>query len=536
MGRLTTEEFIRKAKEIHGDKYDYSKVEYKSVRHKVCIISHALDRHGNEIGEFWQYPLIHLSGAGCEREMRGKKEDCWETRICPICGKEFTVRKKYKKITCSNECRKIYVQEHKEEINKKKSESLRKTNLKKTKEEKKAEIEKAKKTCLERYGVENFSQTKEARLFLSQKMKRQKKEWDEKRLEEEIIPKYKQICEDDNLELIEFRDRFNCLVKCKKCGNIFETRTLGYLTESTIRNRCKVCHPIEQITGPTKFELEFEDFLKENNINYQKNCRSIITPQEIDFYLPDFKIGFELDGLYWHCEEQKPKNYHLDKTEKCENIGIRLIHIFEDEWLYKKEICKSIIKSILNISEKKIGARKCQIREVSNNVYRNFVNINHIQGYTYAKYVYGLYYNDELISIMSFGDLRKNLGQSKKENEYELIRFCNKLNINVIGGASKLFKYFVKKHVPKRVISYCDRRWSVGELYEKLGFTYKNSTSPNYFYVLGNERKNRFSFRKNILVEKYGCPENMSEHEFCNSQNWYRIYDCGNKKYEKIFY
>ena len=106
------------------------------------------------------------------------------------------------------------------------------------------------------------------------------------------------------------------------------------------------------------------------------------------------------------------------------------------------------------------------------------------------------------------------------------------MNTNVIGGASKLFKYFIETHKPKKIISYADRRWSNGNLYEKMGFENKGSTSPNYFYILGDNRKNRFAFRKNVLVEKYGCPENMSEHEFCLSQHWYRIYDCGCKVWE----
>lgn len=527
-----TESFINEAKKIHGDKYDYSKTVYKSVRDKVCIICHDLDRHGNEIGEFWQYPLTHLNGSGCEREIRGKKEECWETRICPICGKEFKIRKKYEKITCSEECRKKYIEIHKDEINAKRSDSLKKTNALKSKEDFDKEHEKAKKTCLERYGVENFSQTKEARQFLSQKMKKQKREWDEKNFKEVLIPKYKQICEEDNLELLEFRNRFNCLVKCKKCGNIFEVKTFGYLTDVTTKNRCKICHPFEEITGPTNIEITFEDFLKEIGVRYYKNYRAMITPQEIDFYLPDYKVGFELDGLYWHCEQQKPNNYHNEKTLKCLEKGVRLIHIFEDEWKDKQEICKSRIKSILNLSENKIGARECEVKELTKKQYKKFVSENHIQGYTSSKICYGLVYNGEIVSIMSFGSLRKNLGQENVNDVYELIRFCNKLNTNVIGGASKLLKHFIDNYKPLKIISYADRRWSNGELYEKLGFTYKHSSKPNYFYLVNGERKNRFGFRKNVLVEKYNCPKEMSEHEFCLKQHWYRIYDCGTNKYE----
>ena len=132
---------------------------------------------------------------------------------------------------------------------------------------------------------------------------------------------------------------------------------------------------------------------------------------------------------------------------------------------------------------------------------------------------------------MTFGCLRKNLGNKNKENCYELLRFCNKINTNVVGGASKLLSHFIKQYHPEEIISYADRRWSQGNVYEKLGFSYKHNSQPNYFYIVGDKRVNRFSFRKNILVKKYGCPIETTEREFCLSQKWYRIYDCGTKIY-----
>ena len=531
----TTEKFIEKAREVHGDKYDYSKVEFNGVRNKVCIISHSLDRYGKEIGEFWQLPLEHLEGHGCERERRGLKEDCWETRVCPVCRNEFKVRKKNKKITCSEECRLEYYKLHKDEIKEKKNKSLQKTLLKKDKKDIENSRKKAKETCLKRYGKENFSQTIEGRKISSENMKHNKHIWDEKYKNEVLIPKYRKICEDDNLELLEFRNRFDCDVKCKKCGNEFNVKVLGYLTENTNKNLCRVCHPIEPIVGPTNFEIEFCNFLNDLGINYIKNCRSIIKPNEIDFYLSDYNVGIELDGLYWHNEIYKHENYHLDKTERCLEKGIQLIHIFEDEWLYKQDIVKSRIKNIIGLSENKIYARRCDVKLVDKKIARDFIEKNHIQSNTIFKYAYGLYYNNELISIMTFGKLRKNLGNKSKEGCYELIRFCNKLNTNVVGGASKLLKHFVNNHKPVQIISYADRRWSNGNMYEKLGFTWVHDSQPNYFYIIGNKRYNRFAFRKNILVEKYNCPENVTERDFCISQHWYRIYDSGTKVYQMSF-
>ena len=133
---------------------------------------------------------------------------------------------------------------------------------------------------------------------------------------------------------------------------------------------------------------------------------------------------------------------------------------------------------------------------------------------------------------MSFGFLRKNLGLKSIDGYYELLRFSNKQNITVVGGASKLFKHFIKLNNPNEVISYADRRWSIGNLYEQLNFKFSHESEPNYFYIIGDERKNRFGFRKDLLISKYGCDPSDTEHNFCFNKGWYRIYDCGTKVYK----
>ena len=315
-----TESFIKEAIKVHGDKYDYSKVEYVSTRDKICIIC-------PEHGEFWQYPLLHLEGMGCRYEKRGKNIDKWEDRVCPICGSIFNVRKKVEKITCSPDCLKEYCLLHKEEIGKKISKKVKKAFAAMPQELKNKSREKARNTCLERYGVDNFSKTKIGRELSSKSMKKYRKIADDKYKNEILIPKYTKLCEDDDLELIEFRNRFDCLVRCKKCNEVFTTKTLGYLTDSTVKNRCRKCHPIEFNFQNTKQETEFEQYLIENNINYKKHSRSLITPLEIDFYLTDYNIAVEFNGIYWHSEINKDNNYHIEKTIKCENKGIKLIKL-----------------------------------------------------------------------------------------------------------------------------------------------------------------------------------------------------------------
>ena len=121
------------------------------------------------------------------------------------------------------------------------------------------------------------------------------------------------------------------------------------------------------------------------------------------------------------------------------------------------------------------------------------------------------------------------------KNEWELLRFCNKINHSVVGGASKLFKHFIKTHNPNDIISYADRRWSQGKLYQQLGFNKTHNSTPNYFYVINNEREHRFKYRKNLLIKR-GFDENKTEREIMNDRKIYRIYDCGNivYSYKKI--
>ena len=250
---------------------------------------------------------------------------------------------------------------------------------------------------------------------------------------------------------------------------------------------------------------------------------------ELDIFIPSHNIAIEFDGLYWHSELYKPSNYHLNKTELCEKQGIQLIHIFEDEWLFKKDIVKSRLLNILGLTPNKIYGRKTIIKEVSPKESKEFLNNNHLQGSTNASIKLGLYYNNELVSVMLFNKPRLGIGVTY--DGYELSRFCNKLNTSVIGGADKLLKYFIKTYQPKEIISYADRRWSQGNLYEKLGFNFIHNSKPNYFYINQNVREYRFNYRKNILV-KQGYDINKTEREIMLDRKIYRIYDCGAKLYK----
>jgi hypothetical protein len=242
---------------------------------------------------------------------------------------------------------------------------------------------------------------------------------------------------------------------------------------------------------------------------------------EIDIYIPELNIGFEFNGVYWHSDFYKEKNFHSYKSKFFMERGIRIIHIWEDDWINKSDIIKSQIKNLMGLS-KKIGARKCKVVEITDvNVAKNFLNSNHIQGWVNSKIKLGLIFEDRLISIMTFDSFE---GRKKMlENEYNLNRFCNLLDYSVIGGASKLLNYFVEKFNPKRVISYSDRDWSIGELYKKLEFEKVSESDADYKYVVEGKRIHKSNFKKS----KTGVSESELEIP--------KIWDCGKIKWEKIY-
>lgn len=279
-------------------------------------------------------------------------------------------------------------------------------------------------------------------------------------------------------------------------------------------------------------EKNIDEFLKKYGLKTITSSTSIINPYQLDIFVSDHNLAIEYNGLYWHNETRVSNTYHLNKTTECEKKGIQLIHIFEDEWLFKKEIVKSRLLNLVGLSFFKINGRKTKVLEVSVKDAKEFLNNNHLQGYTNSSVRIGLYHMEELVSIMLFNKPRLGIGNTY--DGYELSRFCNKLNTIVIGGADKLLKNFIKTHKPQQIISYADRRWSQGGLYEKLGFKKTHVNKPNYWYILKKNRKHRFGFRKSILKNEGFNIDNKTEHEIMLERQIYRIYDCGTISYKLI--
>ena len=252
---------------------------------------------------------------------------------------------------------------------------------------------------------------------------------------------------------------------------------------------------------------------------------------ELDIYMPDLNLAIEFNGLYWHSDYYKEKKYHYNKWKICKDNDIKLITIWEDDWDYRCDIIKSFIKNQLGFSENRIYARNCIIKEIIQEQKSIFLNFNHLQSDTKSKINLGLFHNDELVSVMTFGKKRMIMkSKSENDSEYELLRFCNKLNTSVVGGASKLFKYFIQNFKPTCVISYASCDISDGNLYEILNFTNKGHTGVNYYWA-SEKRYHRSNFMKYKLV-KDGADPFKTEYEIMKERGYIKIYGTGNIKYQ----
>ena len=281
-------------------------------------------------------------------------------------------------------------------------------------------------------------------------------------------------------------------------------------------------------------EFELRSIIESTGIEARYNDKTVIYPYELDIYIPSKEIAIEFNGDYWHSDLFKDKEYHQNKTIDCINKGIQLIHIFEYEWR-NKETKQKIINLLYNILDTYdhniIYARTCEIKEVSVEDSKEFLNKNHLQGYSHASIRLGLYNNNELISIMTFGKPRFN-----PNYEYEIVRLAHRNNIKVIGGTAKLFKHFIKNYDPASVITYCDISKFNGNVYNKLGFKIENKenflTKPNYVWVntSTDEVYKRYQTQKSNLIKNGLGSEEQTEDEIMKSHGFIKVYDSGNLK------
>jgi len=449
--------------------------------------------------------------------------DITELPKCKTCGKEifsFGGNKKWKyQDFCSNKCL-----SNNPEIMLKKAESHKKLN----RSFKQQLIDKEKNIINSNHEIYNKSYLK---LSINDILKEQK--YDYRNLRSIIINKHpiiiKSLFHYYNYDKYSFNEAIYLLLndksrpKCLICSKDLKYKAGGYP---------QYCNKHKNHASSSKLEKEIYEYIK-NDLkikNIIRNTKLIISPKEIDIYLSDYKIGIEFDGIWYHSElAGTEKKYHLMKTDMCESKGIQLFHIFENEWIYKQDIVKSILRAKLGKLDNKVYARKCIIKEVETKEKTKFLNSNHIQGACGSRINLGLYYEDELVSLMTFGS-RKISGVV----HFELLRFCNKLNTSVVGGSSRLFKYFISNYEYDKIISYADRRYSNGNMYNVLGFKLSHKSGPNYWYFEKDYiLRHRSRYQKHKLGDVLSnFDDGLSEFENMVNNGWNRIWDCGNLVYE----
>ena len=487
--RYNTETFIKTVEKLdHCKNYTFEKLEYKNNKTKVIVTCHEKGENGVEHGDFTIAPGHLLSGEGCP--------------ICRYIKSSAGLRRSIDKV----------IEKSNEVHNNKYDYSL-------IKEYKNDRI-KYPIVCPE-HGIfyQTFNNHIKGRQGCPICGQKNGKEVIKIKFEDWVTA----ATQVHNGYYTYHKETFDCItqktkITCPKHGDFWQNAS----NHLHLGHGCPKCASFESV--PEKEIYTFICGFIDKDLIVQRD-RSVGKNVELDIFIPSKKFAIEFDGLYWHCEICKNEDFHLNKTKKCEESGIHLFHIFEDEWMFKKDIVKSMIKNMLGFTENRVYARNCEIKEVDGKTSREFLNNNHIQGYCHSAVKLGLYYNNELVSLMTFGKSRHFVGNGK--HEWELLRFCNKLNMNVVGGASRLLKHFINEYDPKEIVSYADRRWSTGSLYDKIGFEKYNESKPNYYYIIKARRVYRFNMRKSILVKKYGCPKEKTEREFCYEHRWYRIYDCG---------
>jgi hypothetical protein len=300
-----------------------------------------------------------------------------------------------------------------------------------------------------------------------------------------------------------------------------------------------------QPTWTSKGETEIKEFIEGLGFEiYKGKNKKLLEGKEIDLIIPKLKLAIEYNGLYFHTEEMgKNSTYHLNKTLACNQLGYKLIHIFEDEWMTNRELVKSKLKHILGVSDGiKIGARKTIIKEIIKEDKSYFLDEFHIQGNDKSDIFYGAYYDNILVGVMTFNSQR-NMTKNN-DGEYELSRFSTRQGYVISGLSSKMMKQFITDYSPKSIISFADRRWTAdgnNNMYISLGFELVSILKPTYFYYSSKinryKRYHKFSFGKNNLKKKYtNLNFNKSESDLTKELGYSKIWDCGLFKYKINFF
>lgn len=408
--------------------------------------------------------------------------------------------------------------------------------------------EKTKQTSLEKYGATNYLSSEEGKHHAKERVKElygadhiaQSTYWKSKKLKYcTNLAEWMLFAADPEAYITS---HFNEAPTYKQ---IAEATGVLYSTVTDCMIRKGLTHLVA--TSMSYMEDELVSFLQSFDITVVQHERQLIKPLELDIYLPEYRIAIECNPTATHNsslgdpweDKKKPADYHKKKSDMCEVADITLFHVFGYDWTYNRDKVLSMLVNLIGKNEETIYARKCIVKEVPGQDSINFLNANHRQGSANSPIRLGLYYTDELVSLMTFGKMRGTIGTGKEDLSecWELVRFCSKLNTSVVGGASKLFKHFIKLYQPRQIRSFSDRAHTRGNLYKQLGFVEIRRSEANYVWVdiktdkayhrVNAQKKNlkKFLHDDNIDLSK-------SEKQIMEEHGFVQVYDSGTITWE----
>jgi protein-arginine kinase activator protein McsA len=560
MRRKTTEQTLEDFKAIHGGKYGYSLVEYKGTDKKVVIVCAT---HG----QFLQRPHRHLQGDGCpkckvvavaeshrhttamfiekSKAKHGADRYSYSKTVytaskakvdlgCNVCGTNFSqLAGDHLKGSGCPKCAVVARVE--------KNALIEKVMPIRTTEE--SFVQSLNLADNISYVAGSFKGVFKPAKFLCQEHGEFTKIGNSARTSQYLCPE----CVGEQAAARQFHNLDQVIDKANRVHGQYTYRrgqeykgnrtlleiicpTHGAFTQMAMAHLagqgCRACG-YEKVSAlspyfVSKGEQEIADHFKPFAKVVQSD-RDILWGQELDIYFPEHKVAVEYNGLYFHGENFKKPGDHLGKLKKCQEAGVDLIQIYEDEWQVKPEIVKSIISSRLGIYSRRVPGRKTQLVEVSSVGARKFYDENHIQGFVGCRQHYGLVIAGEIVSMASFSSPREIF--KTVPADLELVRFCHKLNTTVIGG----FKKLLKAVQGKTLMTYCDKRLFNGAGYLSAGFLLSHESAPGFDYVKGTQRRSRFQYQKHKLSEalpKYD--PNLTAEANMKANGFKRIYGCGN--------
>lgn len=374
--------------------------------------------------------------------------------------------------------------------------------------------QKIKQTNLRRYGVENPMQSADIKSKLKEniKVKYNRNNPAQSKYSDDTY-----IVLNDKDLLLDYWKKYS-FVDMQNSLDVSQRTLLTYLNYHDIRK-------------PNEYtqEKQIKEFLESLGVsNIITNTRKVISPLELDIYLPDYQLAIEHCGFYYHSQitGNKAPSYHLNKLRQCRKKEIQLVQIFEDEWTLNRSVCEQRLKNKLNKGEKGIGARQLLVTDnVDRDKVIQFLKNYHIQGSSNFSISISAFHDKELVGVMTF---------LKCGKKWKIARYCTNGKIYP-GLASKLWSYFITKFKPTCVETFCDLRWGTGEVYTNLGFKEVSETKPCYWYF--HRKKDRLRkyhrsfFQRHQLKNFAEYDESLSEWEIMQSAGYDRIFDCGNKKF-----